>query len=164
MWDPELVHVAGLEQSSTSMPSRLVTLFCFTYSDPKIFIGCIEQWILCRYSAMDKQTVASWPWRIPAMDWYGLAKSLVSSLKACHFLFFFWLFCTDSNAQVGGYVIHFEKQFTYTTVRGAGHMVRWLLTCCHKDPVKYDTMLFQVPAYQPVRGLDLFRRFLNGTF
>lgn len=92
MWDPELVHVAGLEQSSTSMPSRLVTLFCFTYSDPKIFIGCIEQWILCRYSAMDKQTVASWPWRIPAMDWYGLAKSLVSSLKACHFLFFFLAF------------------------------------------------------------------------
>ena len=53
-----------------------------------------------------------------------------------------WFPWTDSASQVGGYEVQYGPLFTFTTVRGAGHMV---------------------PTDQPLRALDLFTRFLKGA-
>jgi carboxypeptidase C (cathepsin A) len=45
--------------------------------------------------------------------------------------------------QTAGYVTQFEGQLTFLTVHDAGH---------------------EVPAYRPVRGLDLWKRFLQGSW
>lgn len=54
-----------------------------------------------------------------------------------------WAPWTDSTTQVGGYVVRYGPQFTFATVRGAGHMV---------------------PATQPLRALDMFSRYLKNSF
>lgn len=53
-----------------------------------------------------------------------------------------WAPWTDSNEQVGGYVVQYQG-LTFATVRNAGHMV---------------------PGFQPLRALDLFTGYLNGEF
>ena len=70
---------------------------------------------------MDQQASASGDSGIPAMDWYICVPS--KPHKWPRIIPLFCLLSADSTGQVGGYVTHFEKQFTYTTVRGAGHMV-----------------------------------------
>eukprot|EP00041_Stephanoeca_diplocostata_P006099 m.75550 g.75550 ORF g.75550 m.75550 type:complete len:501 (+) comp16176_c0_seq1:50-1552(+) len=43
--------------------------------------------------------------------------------------------------QVGGYVVEYDKNFTFTTIKGAGHLC---------------------PRYQPARSLAMFERFIRG--
>ncbi|CAI9106573.1 OLC1v1005761C1 [Oldenlandia corymbosa var. corymbosa] len=45
------------------------------------------------------------------------------------------------HGEVGGYVVGYEKNFTFVTIRGTGHFV---------------------PSYQPVRALTMFTSFLEG--
>jgi len=53
-----------------------------------------------------------------------------------------WKAWTDSDGQVGGYLVVFEG-FKFATVHGAGH---------------------EVPTYMPARALQLFQNYLNGTW
>lgn len=44
-------------------------------------------------------------------------------------------------------MIHFEKEFTYTTVRGAGHMVRYICTGYIRSSLQWGTQMIMCIYY-----------------
>ena len=48
----------------------------------------------------------------------------------------------EETNQIHGFMVKFEKLFTFATVRGAGH---------------------EVPSYRPLAALDLLKKFLDGS-